>query len=32
MIAKEGVQSRMLPEFFDQNYKGELPKACIDAA
>jgi len=26
MIAKNGVQSRMLPEFFDKNYKGELPK------
>jgi hypothetical protein len=25
-IAENGVQSRMLPEFFDKNFKGELPK------
>jgi hypothetical protein len=26
MIGENGVSSRMLPEFFDKNYKGELPK------
>ena len=26
MVAKNGVQSRMLPEFFDKDYKGALPK------
>jgi len=25
-LTENGVQSRMLPEFFDKNYKGELPK------
>ncbi len=26
MIAENGVESRMLPEFFDKDFKGELPK------
>jgi hypothetical protein len=25
-IAENGVESRMKPEFFDKDYKGELPK------
>jgi len=25
-MAEEGVSSRMLPEFYDKNFKGELPK------
>jgi hypothetical protein len=25
-IAENGVESRMLPEFFDKNFKGALPK------
>jgi hypothetical protein len=26
MIAQEGVPSRMKPEYYDKDYKGELPK------
>ena len=26
MIDRNGVESRMLPEFFQKDYKGELPK------
>jgi hypothetical protein len=26
MIARNGVESRMRPEFFDKDFKGELPK------
>jgi hypothetical protein len=25
-INREGIPSRMKPEYFDENYKGELPK------
>jgi hypothetical protein len=26
MLAKNGVQNRMNPEFYSKDYKGELPK------
>ncbi|MBO0758927.1 MAG: hypothetical protein J2P54_24025, partial [Bradyrhizobiaceae bacterium] len=25
-LEREGVSNRMKPEFYDKNYKGELPK------
>jgi hypothetical protein len=25
-LRREGVEVRMKPEFYDKNYKGELPK------
>ena len=25
-LIREGVENRMKPEYYDKNYKGELPK------
>jgi hypothetical protein len=26
MLAKNGAENRMLPDFYNKDYKGELPK------
>jgi hypothetical protein len=25
-LARDGASNRMIPDFYDKNYKGELPK------